>query len=214
MALTGLALTGFVFVHMLGNLQIFLGQEQLNVYGEHLRSLPMLLWPARVFLFLTVVLHITIAMQLAIENKNARPVGYACEGTVQASLASRTMVISGLAIFAFIVFHLLHFTFGRVHPEFYALQDPRGRRDVYTMVILGFRDPWVCGSYVAAMALLWFHLSHGVASFFQTLGLNNEKTKIKFKIFAHVLAFIIFMGNSSIALAAFFKLLPLPKGGI
>src|SRR3989338_7464529 len=94
MAVTGLLLTGFVIVHMLGNLQIFLGQDPLNSYAEHLMGLPMLLWPARVFLLGTLAIHLVVAFKLAVENRQARPIGYLHEDTVQASYASRTMVMS------------------------------------------------------------------------------------------------------------------------
>ncbi len=212
MAVTGLILFGFVIVHMLGNLQIFLGQDQLNAYSEHIQELPFLLWPARIFLLLTLVVHMTVSINLAIENKNARPVRYAHEDTVQVSFASRTMVMSGLIIFAFIVFHLLHFTFDKIHPEFSNLQDSKGRDDVYSMVVLSFRDPLIAVSYITAMAVLCFHLSHGLSSLFQSLGLNNEDIKAKIKWTGYALALIVFIGNSSMPLAALLRLLQLPKG--
>jgi len=211
-AVTGFILLGFVIVHMLGNLQIFLGQDQLNAYAEHIQELPFLLWPARVFLLLTLLIHMTVAINLAIENKNARPIRYVHGDTVQASFASRTMVMSGLIIFAFIVFHLLHFTFDKIHPEFSNLQDSKGRDDVYSMVVLSFRDPLIAVSYIAAMAVLCFHLSHGLSSFFQSLGLNNEGMRAKIKWAGYALALIIFIGNSSMPLAALLGFLQLPKG--
>ena len=212
MAVTGLILFGFVIVHMLGNLQIFLGQDQLNNYAEHLEELPFLLWPARIFLLLTLVIHMKVAIQLALENKNARPIRYAYQDTVQASYASRTMVISGLIIFAFIVYHLLHFTFDKIHPEFSHLTDPKGRDDVYSMVVLSFRDPLIAGSYILAMAVLCFHLSHGVSSLLQSLGLNNENLRIRIKWAGNLLAWMIFVGNASMPVAAFLGILQLPKG--
>lgn len=213
MAVTGLVLTGFVVAHMFGNLQIFLGQDQLNSYAEHIIGLPMLLWPARAFLLCTLIIHMMVAFKLAVENKIARPIGYLHEDTVQASYASRTMVMSGIIILAFIIFHLLHFTFDKIHPEFTGLTDSKGRDDVYSMVVLSFRVPWISGSYIVAMAVLCTHLSHGISSLFQSLGLNNDKTKMKFKILAHSVATLIFFGNSSIALASFFGILKIPKGG-
>ncbi len=213
MAVTGLILLGFVVVHMLGNLQIFLGQDALNVYAQHIEELPMLLWPARILLLLALIIHMTAAISLAIENKKARPIGYVHEDTVQASIASRTMVMSGLVIFAFILFHLLHFTFDKIHPEFAGLLDSKGRDDVYSMVVLGFRDPLIAGSYLFAMFVLYLHLSHGASSFFQSLGFTNEKTIPKIKLGGHLLAAAIFTGNTSIVLACFFHIIKLPKGG-
>ena len=213
MAITGLVLTAYVIAHMLGNLQIFLGQEQLNAYAEHLKNLPFFLWPAKMFLLLTLIIHLTTALQLGLQNKNARPILYCHEDTVRASIASRTMVLSGLVIFAFIIFHLLNFTFDKIHPEFTELRDAKGRDDVYSMVILNFRDPWVAGSYVFAMAVLYLHLSHGVSSMFQSLGLNNDRTKFKWRVIAYSTALLIFFGNCSIAFASFFGILKIPIGG-
>ncbi len=212
MAVTGLMLLGFVIIHMLGNLQVFLGQDQLNAYAQHLEEMPFLLWPARAILLLALIAHMGTAIKLAIENKNARPVRYSHEDTVQASYASRTMVMSGLIIFAFIVFHLLHFTFDKIHPEFCGLLDSKGRDDVYSMVVLSFRDPLISGTYIFAMAVLCFHLSHGVSSLFQSLGLNDERFRKKIKWLGNIVALVIFLGNSSMPLAALLKILQLPKG--
>ncbi len=212
-AITGLILFGFVVVHMLGNLQIFLGQDALNSYAEHLEELVFLLWPARIFLLITVLVHIGVSLGLALENKKARPVPYAKKDTVQASLASRTMVLTGLIILLFIVYHLLHFTFGVTNPEFAHLVDLKGRDDVYSMVVLSFQNYWISGTYVLAMFFLCVHLSHGLASFPQSLGLNNEKLMPIFKIAARVLALAIFVGNSSIPLAILLGIVKLPQAG-
>ena len=213
MAVTGLVLLGFVIAHMLGNLQIFLGQEWLNGYAKHLQDLPFLLWPARFFLLGTLMIHMVLALQLAIENKKARPVPYVFKDTVQASYASRTMVISGVLIFLFIVYHLLHFTFGKTNPAFFHLVDAKGRHDVYSMVILSYQNYFVSGVYILAMFVLYLHLSHGAPSFLQSLGLTNEKTLQKIERLGNSLAWIIFVGNSSIPIAILLRLVKLPAGG-
>ena len=202
MAVTGVFLSLFVIAHLLGNLQIFLGPEALNEYAEHLEELPFLLWPARVILLSALALHVVTALCLAVENKKARPIPYGYQNTVQASYASRTMVASGFIVLAFILYHLLHFTFGVTHPQFSRLRDPKGLEDVYSMVVLSFRDWKVSLSYVAAMALLAFHLSHGFSSLFQSLGLNNDAWKNKLEKGGVLAAFLIFLGYSSIPLAA------------
>ncbi len=198
MAVTGLLLLGFVIVHMLGNLQIFLGPDALNDYSKHLKEMPLLLWPARIFLLITLVTHILVSMSLAIENRNARPVRYAAQDTIQASYASRTMVMSGIIIFLFIIYHLLHFTFGKIQPQFFEHLDPKGRQDVYGMVVYGFQNIYVSASYIFAMAVLCFHLSHGIMSLFQSLGLSSEATAPLFKKTAIGLSLLIFIGNCSI----------------
>ena len=200
MAITGLLLFLFVIVHMAGNLQVYLGREAMNTYAALLASKPALLWTARVGLLIITVLHIISALQLAAENRAARPQNYA-EGKPIATFASRTILVSGLIIFAFIVYHLMHFTLGVTNPDFADLQDPLGQHDVYQMVIEGFRNPYVSVFYIVSMGLLCLHLSHGVSSLFQSLGIRRKTTVASFNRFAQVSAFVIFVGNCSIPIA-------------
>ncbi|MGH7198884.1 MAG: succinate dehydrogenase cytochrome b subunit [Candidatus Omnitrophota bacterium] len=212
MAVTGLLLLGFVVAHMLGNLQIFLGQEALNAYAHKLQSLPLLLWTARAFLLLIFAVHVVFSLILAVENKRARPVPYAYKDTVEASLASRTMVLSGLLILLFVIYHLLHFTLGVVHPEYFHLLDSKGRHDVYSMSLLSYRLWPVSAAYFAAMIVLYMHLKHGAPRFFQSLGIVDEKTRQGVECAGKALAWIILVGNSSILFAAYFGFLKLPPG--
>lgn len=200
MAITGLLLFLYVIAHMAGNLQVYLGPEPLNHYAELLHSKPGLLWTARVGLFVIAVLHIISALQLAAENRAARPQRYA-EGKPLASLASRTILLSGLIVFAFIVYHLMHFTLGVTNPDFMDLNDAAGRHDVYTMVVEGFRNPYVSVFYIVSMGLLCLHLSHGVSSLFQSLGIRRKSTLASFNRFARISAIVIFIGNCSIPIA-------------
>ena len=200
MAITGLLLFLFVIVHMAGNLQVYLGREAMNTYAALLASKPALLWTARVGLLIITVLHIISALQLAAENRAARPQNYA-EGKPIATFASRTILVSGLIIFAFIVYHLMHFTLGVTNPDFADLQDPLGQHDVYQMVVEGFRNPYVSVFYIVSMGLLCLHLSHGVSSLFQSLGIRRKTTVASFNRFAQVSAFVIFVGNCSIPIA-------------
>lgn len=209
-ALTGLLLFGFVIAHMLGNLQVFLGAETLNGYAEHLAGLPMLLWPARVILLVSLIVHVFLAIQLSIENRRARPVRYAGRKSVASTFASRTMLYTGLAVALFIVYHLLHFTFGAVHPQFFKAVDAHGRHDVYAMTVASFRQPWIAGSYVLAMAFLCLHLSHGVGSVPQTFGASDERLKPLWTLVGRLSAAVIFLGNTAIVAASFFGFLKLP----
>lgn len=212
MAASGLVLSGFVLAHMIGNLQVFLGPDALNDYAHHLQSMPALLWAARAVLLGAVLTHAAVGIRLAVENRAARPVGYAAQSTIRATTASRTMVVSGLALAAFIVYHLLHFTLGVTDPEHFRLVDAEGRHDVYAMVVLGFRRWPVSVSYVVAMALLCAHLSHGVQSLFQTLGWNDERRARALRCFSGAYGAILFVGNSSIPVAALAGWLKLPGG--
>jgi len=200
MAITGLLLFLFVIVHMLGNLQVYLGEDAMNAYAALLKSKPGLLWTFRSGLFIVAVLHIVSALQLAAENRAARPQGYA-EGKPIASLASRTILVSGLIVFAFIIYHLMHFTFGVTNPDFLELHDANGRHNVYAMTVEGFRDPLVSAFYIISMGLLCLHLSHGVSSLFQSLGIRRRTTLAAFNRFAQVSAIVIFIGNVSIPIS-------------
>jgi succinate dehydrogenase / fumarate reductase cytochrome b subunit len=197
MAITGFLLFLFVIVHMLGNLQVYIGRDAMNAYAELLKSKSGLLWTARGGLFIIAVLHIVSALQLAAENRDARPQAYA-EGRPIASLASRTILVSGLIIFAFIVYHLMHFTLGVTNPGFMELQDGLGHHDVYGMVVEAFRNPFISVFYIISMGLLCLHLSHGLSSLFQSLGIRRRSTVAAFNRFAQISAIVIFIGNCSI----------------
>ena len=201
-AVTGVILILFVIGHLLGNLQIFLGPEWINGYAEHLRDLGPLLWLIRAVLLIVVLLHIYYTIRLAIENRRARPERYRRKDIVKATFASRSMVLSGLVLLAFIIYHLLHFTVRTTDPRFAAMpKDPLGHYDVYSMMILGFQSPLISGFYILGMFLLALHLSHGSSSFFQSLGLNNQKLAPRLATAGRVFAWLLFFGYSSIPAA-------------
>ncbi|HMC28112.1 MAG TPA: succinate dehydrogenase cytochrome b subunit [Verrucomicrobiae bacterium] len=209
MAVSGCLLFLFVVAHLLGNLQIFLGPEVINRYGHFLQSNPELIWPARIILLVMVGLHIWAAVKLTIENRAARPVGYAQYEVVVATYASRTMFMSGLIILVFIVYHLLHFTvqvqqINLTGENFIDFHDPQQRHDIFKMMVVGFSNVWVSGFYLIGMALLCLHLSHGVSSMFQSLGWKNKAYGPFLDKFARVGALAIFIGYSSIPVAILF----------
>jgi succinate dehydrogenase / fumarate reductase cytochrome b subunit len=215
MAISGCILFGFVIAHLAGNLQIFLGPEIINRYGQFLQTTPELLWPARIGLIVLVVVHVAASAQLSVENKRARAVPYAHYEVVAASYASRTMLMSGLIIAAFVIYHLLHFTVqipginftGR---DFRILEDAKSRHDIYAMMVIGFKQPLVSGFYILGMALLCLHLSHGVASMFQSMGWKNKYYGKFIDRVAMLVAILIFVGYCSIPLAALIGALKLP----
>ncbi|MGH9661190.1 MAG: succinate dehydrogenase cytochrome b subunit [Bryobacteraceae bacterium] len=190
MAVTGAILFGFVIGHLVGNLQIFLGPEKLDAYGRMLRSMPALLWTARLGLLAALVLHIVAAVELTALKRDARPVDYVKREAVDSTYASRTMMWSGPIVGAFVVYHLMHFTFGGAHPDFRELE-------VYRNVVTGFRSVPVVVAYVVAMAMLGMHLYHGAWSMFQSLGLARRGLRR----FAAVSAWAISLGNISIPIA-------------
>ena len=201
-AATGGVLILFVLGHLLGNLQIFIGPSWINSYAEHLRQLGPFLWVIRGSLLVIVVVHIYYTIRLAVENRRARPERYRRKDIVKATLASRSMVMSGLVLLAFIIYHLLHFSFRTTDPRFATLpHDPLGHYDVYSMMILGFSHPLVSVFYIFSMFLLCLHLSHGSSSFFQSLGLNNKKLAPRLAWGGRAFAWLLFVGYSSIPAA-------------
>ena len=201
MAATGAALYLFVTVHLLGNLQVFLGPDAINHYAAALKSVPEILWGARLGLLACVGLHILTTVQLARINNKARPIAYAKKANSASTAASRTMYLSGPTIAAFIVYHLLHLTVGAAHPQF-------SETDVYSNIVFGFRVWWVSAAYIIAMALLCTHLRHGVQSMFQSLGFNHPKHSPRIQNFANAVGILYFVGFASMPLAALTGILP------
>ena len=196
MAVTGVILFGFVVGHLLGNLQIFLPPEKINNYAATLRAHPALLWIARITLLVAVVFHTWSSFQLWLLQREARPVSYVKKVNLHSTYASRTMAWSGPIILAFVVFHLLHLTFGTVHPG--------GRfetHNVYNNVVTGFQVWPVSLFYIIAMIMLCYHLYHGLWSMFQTLGISHPVYTPILRVLAKIVAILIAAGNISIPVA-------------
>ncbi|MEO0039903.1 MAG: hypothetical protein RIS38_851 [Verrucomicrobiota bacterium] len=196
MALTGLVLAGFVLGHMTGNLLMFKGAPAINAYAKWLHDNTGLLWAARSVLLVSVFAHIWAGVQLTLENRAARAGGPAVEATRRATFASRTMPYSGVVMLGFAVFHLLHFTFRTV-----ALGGQDFGDDVHKMVVAGFSSRPVAVFYIVSMLLLCLHLSHGVSSVFQTLGLRNERWRGRLDFLALAYAWLVALGFIAIPLA-------------
>lgn len=200
-ALTGLALFGFVVGHLVGNLQIFIGRDSINRYGAFLQGLGELLWAVRIALLLMLVLHIFFTIKLRVESRSARPVEYAVVNRKASSFAARIMVWSGLMVLCFLIFHLMHFTFQTIHPEFRTWPDQLGRHDVYRMMVVGFEDVGASLFYLLGVGLLAMHLNHGLQSMFQTLGWNSAKVRPLLENGSRVVSWLIFLGYASIPVA-------------
>ena len=194
MAVTGIVLFGFVVGHMLGNLQVYLGPHALNAYAASLRSVPALLWGARLLLLASVALHIWAATSLTLDNRRARPHGYRARRYQEATYASRTMVWSGPILALFVAYHLAHFTFGTAHPSFQP-------GDVYHNFVTGFQSVPVSLFYIAAMLALGLHLYHGVWSMLQTIGLSHPRYNRFRQAFATLITLAVVAGNISFPLA-------------
>jgi len=206
-ALTGLVLVGFVTGHMIGNLQIFLGQEPLNKYAAFLQGLGELLWIIRGVLLACIGVHIVTTVLLTLQNAAATPQKYAVTKSQSASIAAKTMVVSGSILVCFLIFHLLHFTTLSIYPDWKNWEDAMGRHDVYSLVIVGFQNPLATGFYLLGLFLLCMHLSYGIQSFIQTLGVRTRKIAEPLSTASPYLAGLIFLGYASIPVASILGIL-------
>ena len=204
MAVTGFVLVGFVICHMLGNLKIFQGEEKFNAYAVWLREVgspavghAQFLWLARLILVSATVLHAVAAVQLTQMSYAARPVSYGRWEAVQATYASRTMRWGGVIITLFVIYHLLHFTFGAVG---YAPGQYRPM-SVYRNIVIGFSVWYVSAFYIAAMVALGLHMYHGVWSMLHTLGLNTASANRLYRALATVSSLVVVLGNISVPVA-------------
>jgi succinate dehydrogenase / fumarate reductase, cytochrome b subunit len=195
MAVTGVILFGFVLGHMVGNLQVYEGPEVFNNYARFLRLFPIALWVVRLTLLTSVVFHITATVQLALRKKKARPVAYSKKESIASTYSSRTMYWSGPIILAFVIYHLLQFTFGVVGIPDYQ------EANTYQNVVTGFQQPVVSIFYIIAMILLCLHLRHGVWSALQTVGINHPRYTPILRFLATAVALLVAIGFISIPLS-------------
>jgi succinate dehydrogenase / fumarate reductase cytochrome b subunit len=225
-ALTGLALVTFTIVHMIGNLKVFQGPEAINKYAYFLKhDLGVLIWVARAGLLAVFVLHLGLAIRLKLRSAAARPVPYTYARPVQATVSSRTMILSGIVVGLFVLFHLAHFTFAWVHETEvvdasgrltrvnyldlkYTMPDGTKVHDVYSMVVAGFTTPWLAVLYIVAQAVLFIHLLHGIQSAFQTLGLKNNRFRRAIAGLGAAVALVIVGGNIGIVIGVWAGLAP------
>jgi succinate dehydrogenase / fumarate reductase cytochrome b subunit len=208
MAVTGLLLFLFAIVHMVGHLQMFGGQDMYNKYAHFLQDLWEVKWPTRAGLLALLIVHVVTAIGLVSRNRAARPVGYAMYKPVISSPVGRAMAWTGLFVFAFLAFHILHFTLGQVQPGYFHVMDPKDRWDAYSMFIHGFQNPAIYVVYLIGIGLLSMHLGHGAASWLQSLGLRHPKYPTD--RIGPVFAVILFAGYMLPPTAVLIGLLKLP----
>ncbi len=206
MAVTGLLMVLFVVGHLLGNLSIFAGPNGINAYAMHLHELVPVVWGTRIVMLVSVLLHLFLSVQITLENSAAKPDKYAVQNSLRATFAGKTMIWTGAIIGFFIAYHLLHFTF-RVTPNLVLGEDSLNRFDVYTMVYTAFSSVLVAAVYVVAMVSLFLHLSHGIQSTFQTLGLSNAMLLPRYGTAGKVLSGIFLVGFGAIPVVIFFGIL-------
>jgi len=203
MALTGQMMVLFVIAHVLGNSTLFLGS--INAYAAGLHALPPLLWAFRSVMVAAIALHVYFGIQLSLENSDARLQDYVRKQDLTATFAGRNMIWTGSAIGAFLLYHLLHFTFQVIDPATAAAAHPDGlgRPDVFSMVMSAFRRGGVVALYAAGLAAVWLHLSHGIQSSFQTWGLNGERSFPFIRRGGPVAAVLLLIAYAAIPVAIF-----------
>ena len=205
MSCTGLLMIFFVIIHLLGNASVFAGPAAINAWAAKIHSLTLLLWLFRTAMFIVLSLHIYLGTLLTFENRAAKSGTYAGRKTLRSTFAGRYMIWTGVLTGVYLVYHILHFTAHLISPELSSAVniDKMGRPDVFIMMMLNFRNAVVSLVYISAMVALALHLTHGIQSFFQTLGLNNDNTfPVVIKAGA-IAAVIIFLGYISIPISIF-----------
>ena len=194
MAVSGLIMAGFLIMHASANLLAYLGPEHINAYSHFLHNTPELLWPARVVLLASVVLHALSAWQLANISRASRRIGYDVHDTQIATIASRTIRWFSVLLALFIVVHLLHFTTGQLLPGFV-------EGDPYGNLVHAFRTQRVmAGFYVVMMMVIGLHLYHGAWSSIRTLGLSRSRRNPFARPIAAVLAIALWLGFTAVPL--------------
>ena len=188
--LTGLALFAYLILHLAGNAAIFLGPDAFNEYAHFLISNPLIV-PIEIGLLLVFLLHIYKTVTMWMANRRARPVGYAkkelARHTSRKSVASSTMIASGVLIALFVIIHVKQFKFG----TFYLVEGSDAVRDLYRTEIEVFQHPLWVALYVIATVLVGLHLRHGIASALQSLGLDHPKYTRRITAWGVALAVVI-----------------------
>jgi succinate dehydrogenase / fumarate reductase cytochrome b subunit len=190
MAITGVIMFGYLVGHVSGNWLIFAGREKINQYSAFLHHTSWLLWGTRVILLIAVLLHLWATVRFLALRKQARPVSYGLKAPHGTTWAARTMFWSGPVIALFIVYHILHLTTGTVHPSFHVNAESH-EVDVYQNLVDGFRHPLATGIYIVGMLAIGLHLSHGLWSMLQTIGVNRPNLECGLRTAAVLLGVLI-----------------------
>jgi succinate dehydrogenase / fumarate reductase cytochrome b subunit len=199
MAVTGIMLFGFVVGHMVGNLQIFWGEEIIDGYAKSLHDHPTILWPIRGGLLSAMLLHMHAAITLTRRSRAARPKGY--KKLRRSNYATLGMRTSAIFVFLFIIYHLAHLTFGLGVEGF-------EHGHVYSNVKSAFSKPLIGAVYIIANGLLGLHLYHGLWSMFRTLGVSSSRYDTLARYFAKGFTFLIVAGNIFIPVGIMVGFLP------
>lgn len=190
MALTGLGFCGFLKVHLIGNLFLYGGKDAFNSYAEHLHSLGPLVNVAEFGLLTLAVIHISTGLILFFQNYQSRPVRYAVKKSGGGrTIGSMSMPYTGIVMLLFILFHLVGFHFA-----------DKSTRTIFDIVHATFSNPAYVVLYVAAMAVVAIHVSHGLWSAFQTIGANHPKYMPLIMLLSVIFSIVVGVGFGFIPL--------------
>ena len=209
MAVTGFVLVAFVCVHLLGNSSVFIGADAINAYAQKLHSLGPFVWVFRLVMLAAFAIHIFFGIQLTLENKAATPEKNVQIKRLKTGFGAETMIVSGLVMLAFVIYHLLHFTVRVTNPEIYVPLGDHGMVDVYVMMVQGFSSALPVIIYVVGLFFLFLHVGHGIQSLFQTLGLSNDKSLPFMEIVSKLVGVVLLVGYVSIPMLVVFGLIKL-----
>ena len=203
-ALTGLSLVGFLCVHLLGNLMLYVGPATFNTYSHALISNPLVI-PAEVGLVAVLVLHVLEASMMWFSDRAARPIAYQQKrragGTSRKSLASSTMIWTGSTTLVFLVIHIGTMKYGASYPT---LVHGAPGRDLSRLVVETFQNPRWVAFYSVCTVAVGFHLWHAFSSAFESLGLNHPNLTPKVLKAGKILAVVLGAGFFSIPIWLFF----------
>jgi len=205
---SGLVLLGFIIGHLLGNLTFFLGRDALNNYAYFLHNNKALVYSARVFLLINLTIHLYFSITITLINNAAKDVKYIVNRNMRTTFASKTMIFSGLLIFAFLIYHLCHFTFGWIDSDFHGLYDSKNRLDVYGYVYHSFSNAFISLFYLSSLVCLGLHLSHAFFSVCQTFSITSSSHSISnIQKKSQILGGFLAMLYMSIPLSVFLKII-------
>ena len=209
MAVTGFVLVAFVCVHLLGNSSVFIGADAINAYAQKLHSLGPFVWVFRLVMLAAFAIHIFFGIQLTLENKAATPEKNVQIKRLKTGFGAETMIVSGLVMLAFVIYHLLHFTVRVTNPEIYVPLGDHGMVDVFVMMVQGFSSALPVIIYLVGLFFLFLHVSHGIQSLFQTLGLSNDKSLPFMEMVSKLVGVVLLVGYISIPMLVVFGLIKL-----
>ncbi len=193
MAITGLAWVGFLVSHLTGNLLLIVGADEFNKYAATLASFGPLLWVAEIGLLAFLATHVYSGIRVTLENKNARPRSYAMAQRQRGTLASRTMIVGGTILTIFLILHIYAFKFS----------DHSAPGGLHGVVAAAFKNPLTVAWYEVAMLALGLHLSHGIGSAFQTLGVSKITWRNRFRTLGMALGWLLAAGFMTLPILGF-----------